>query len=253
MDVSYACEPGRADVPNDDFVLAAEGFVIVLDGATAPAGVDSGCVHDVPWLVATLATHLARILAAAPSAPLREALRSGIAATMATHGPACDLTNRDSPSSTVALLRTRDSAVEYLVLGDSSVVLETHAGRFEVAHDDRTDHLPSYTLEAVRAARNTPGGFWIAGADPAAAAHALSGALPAREVRRAVLLTDGAARLVERYGRTWPEVLDLAEKEGPARVIADVREAAAAAAAGTHRGKRFDDATVVLCRGFSRG
>jgi hypothetical protein len=250
MDVSYACLPGAAEVPNDDFVLAGERFVIVLDGATAPAGIDSGCVHDVPWLVATLASQLARLLATEPVAPLRQVLRSAILATMASHGSACDLTNRDSPSSTVAVLREHGGMLDYLVLGDSSIVLETHAGHIEVVHDNRTDFLPSYTREVVSAARNTPGGFWIAGSDPAAADHALTGSLPAGEVRRVVMLTDGASRVVERYGRTWPDTIELADKEGPARVIAEVRAGDAASPAGAYRGKRFDDATVVLCQGF---
>jgi hypothetical protein len=67
------------------------------------------------------------------------------------------------------------------------------------------------------------------------------------------MLTDGASRIVERYGRTWPEVLDLAEKEGPMRVITDVRDGDAATPAGTYRGKQFDDATVVLGQGFGDG
>src|SRR5258708_37486222 len=120
MEVSYVCEAASAQRPNDDFVLAAERFVVVLDGATEPVGVDSGCVHDVPWLVAHLATNLAVQLAREPQAELADVLRKGIAATMRDHAGQCDLRNPDSPSSTVAILRCTASAVDYLVLGDSA-------------------------------------------------------------------------------------------------------------------------------------
>jgi hypothetical protein len=36
------------------------GWAVVLDGATAPEGVDSGCIHDVSWLVSHLAAAITR-------------------------------------------------------------------------------------------------------------------------------------------------------------------------------------------------
>jgi hypothetical protein len=246
MEITYASQPGDPAIPNEDYVLATDRFVVLLDGATAAPGVDSGCVHDVVWLVGQLAGHLARCLTVAPAAPLREVLRSGIVATMASHGPACDLTNRDSPSSTVVLLRLGDDSVDWLVLGDSAAIVERRDGRLEVAHDDRTARLASYSREAVSAARNTDAGFWVASVEPSAADHALLGSVPRAQVSRVLLVTDGAGRLVERYGRGWLDALDLVDKHGPGRLIAEVRAGDAAAPAGT-RGKRFDDATVVLC------
>lgn len=63
MRIAYetAAAPGRPH--NEDFVVAGPDWVAVLDGATAPAGVASGCVHDVPWLVARLGGALAHRLA----------------------------------------------------------------------------------------------------------------------------------------------------------------------------------------------
>ena len=119
MEVTYICQAASARRPNDDFVLETETFVIVLDGATEPAGVESGCVHDVPWLVAHLGTNLAGLLVRDSRAALVDVVREGIAVTMRDHTGKCDLQNPDSPSSTVAILRCGAEVVDYIVLGDS--------------------------------------------------------------------------------------------------------------------------------------
>lgn len=248
MDVGYICEAASALRPNDDFVLAAENFVIVLDGATEPAGVDSGCVHDVPWLVAHLAANLAGLLVREPRAELVDVLREGIAATMRDHAGRCDLANRDSPSSTVAILRCGADAVDYIVLGDSAVVIEHGDGELLVAHDDRTAVLDDYTLAGVSRLRNTDEGFWIASNRPDAADKALAGSVPLRDVTRAALMTDGITRLVERYGRSWLDLLDRLDKQGPGQLVADVRAEELAVPPGTYRGKLHDDVTAVFCR-----
>src|ERR1051326_6465196 len=144
MQIAYATRAANPDVPNDDYVLAAETFALVLDGATAPAGIDSGCIHDVPWLTAQLASHQARLLAAKPELELRAVLRESIMRTRASHAYTCDLTNRDSPSSTSALARVRGDRFEHCVLGDSGVVIQHVDGTVTAIVDDRTSYLPSY-------------------------------------------------------------------------------------------------------------
>lgn len=247
MEASYICQAASDLRPNDDFVLAAERFVIVLDGATEPAGVDSGCVHDVPWLVAHLGANLATVLAQEPRVPLTDALRQGIVATMCDHGGKCDLRNPDSPSSTVAVLRCTADAVDYLVLGDSAVVVEHGDAGLTVAHDDRTAHLSDYTREGVSRLRNSDEGFWVASNRPDAADKALVGSIPLGDVTRAGLMTDGVTRLVERYGRSWLDLLEGMEKYGPRQLVADVR-AEELAAPDAYRGKLHDDVTAVFCR-----
>jgi hypothetical protein len=247
VEASYICQAASELRPNDDFVLAAEHFVIVLDGATEPVGVDSGCVHDVPWLVAHLGTNLAVLLAQEPHSALTEALRQGIAATMRDHAGQCDLRNPDSPSSTVAILRCTADAVDYLVLGDSAVVIEHGDAGLTVAHDDRTAHLTEYSLEGVSRLRNSGEGFWVASNRPEAADEALAGSIPLADVSRAALMTDGVTRLVERYGRSWLDLLERMEKDGPRQLVADVR-AEELAAPGAYRGKLHDDVTAVFCR-----
>ncbi|MEU6038969.1 protein phosphatase 2C domain-containing protein [Actinomadura sp. NPDC047616] len=245
MRITYASEatPGRL---NEDYVVAGPEWVVLLDGATAAPGVDSGCGHGPAWLVRRLAGGLAARLAVEDGAPLQDLLADTVKATGEAHAGTCDLDNPDSPSATVAMLRRRDGVLDWLVLADSPVLLQMD-GQVRVVHDDRVDRLPAYTVEAVRAARNSPGGFWVAGNRPEAAYEALTGEAPAERVRRAAVLSDGAARLVQIFGRTdWAGLLDLLDGAGPVELIRRTREAETTAT--IRRGKRHDDATAVLVR-----
>ncbi|MEV1178778.1 protein phosphatase 2C domain-containing protein [Nonomuraea sp. NPDC049784] len=246
-EVTYASRPG-SERPNEDLVIAGPSWIVVLDGATAAAGVDSGCVHDVPWLVARLGSALAAgLVADRPETSLTGMLEAAIETTMAAHSGTCDLDNPDSPSATVAMVRDVRGRVEYLVLGDSPVVFKPAGGGVKVVSDDRLEGLPGgrpYTVELVRRMRNAPGGFWVAGSRPEAARQGMCGAVA--DVRGVGVLTDGVARLVEWYGWSWGDLVTALEGEGPEAVIRAVRELERTR--GPVRGKRHDDATVAWGR-----
>jgi hypothetical protein len=248
VELSFATEPAPGRT-NEDLVVVSAGFAIVLDGVTQLPGLDSGCVHGAGWYVRALGAHLATALSDDPAVPLDAALTGAIRDVCARHASTCDLTNPNSPSSTVALVRERDEHLDYLVLCDSAVVFDGDDG-LVVVNDDRTGRLPSYDRESVAALRNRPGGFWVASTVPEAAAEALTGTLEVARVRRLLLCTDGASRLVEHFDRTWPEVFALAEAAGPGAVIDAVRAAEIESPDRiTHPArkiKKHDDATVVL-------
>lgn len=243
MQVSYATDAGTPGKPNEDYTVTGPDWAVLLDGATAPGGIDSGCVHDVPWLVRHLAQGIASELLVS-SLPLADILAIAITATCAAHAASCDLANPDSPSSTVAIARLRDGVLDYLVLGDTDLALRQD-GEIRVVHDDRTEHLPGgrpYSFELVREQRNQPGGFWVASTRPEAASYALTGS--AEGVSDAALLTDGVVRLVDWYGWQWGRVLGvLAYEGGPVALIQRVREAERDQ--GVPFGKKHDDATAV--------
>lgn len=248
MQVSYATVPAPGRV-NDDFVIAGERFVVVLDGATQVG--ESGCGHGVPWLVARLGTQLATGIVTRPGEPLDAILAAAIEQVRGMHANSCDLAHPDSPSSTVTMLRCDGGTVDHLILCDSPLVIETLDGALLAYVDDATAHLVSRTQDDVRKLRNRPGGFWVASTDPAAAEHALTGSVDAADIRRAALMTDGLSRLVDRYGWTWSRILDVAETQGPAAAVRAVRQAEHATEPGAFPGKRHDDATIALCRAFA--
>lgn len=250
MSVDYLSEPAPGPRVNEDLVIASNHFALVLDGASHAAGVDTGCIHDVPWLVRQLGSQVADTLLNDPAISLPDALATAIDGVRSRHADTCDLDNPDSPSATVALLRLRSDVVDYLVLADSPVILRHTNSDVEPIRDDRVDHLPDYSLETVRKSRNAPGGFWVASTSTEAAHQAVTGSTPVDSLTSAALLSDGVTRLVERHGWTWTQLLDtLTTDLGPQTVINAVRAADEQRdRLPTDRGKIHDDATAALCR-----
>ncbi|HEY6277458.1 MAG TPA: protein phosphatase 2C domain-containing protein [Streptosporangiaceae bacterium] len=241
-----ASGPGRA---NEDYVCSGADWAVILDGATAPAGVDSGCIHGVIWVVRRLTATLAARLVIGDQSSLADLLAAAIKDTVNAHASTCELGNPDSPSATVSIVRARGDALDYLTLGDSPIVIWHQGDSFTPIADDRTSHLPGgrpYTIELVRAHRNKTGGFWVASTNPDAAYQAISGSVPLAQVSEAGLFTDGITRLLDWYGYTWPVIFSSLRSEGPASLIALVR--------GAEReqphpyAKQHDDATAAYLR-----
>ncbi len=247
MQTIFATAAGDPDRPNEDIVVGGPNFVILLDGATAPPGITSGCIHDVSWLVRHLAGHLSRLLTIAPSGDLRGQVADAITRVCADHADTCDLKNPASPSTTLAALRTRGDTVDAFVLSDSPIILSDRSGIRPII-DDRPAQLPSYRPEDVRDQRNQPGGFWVASTEPQAAYEAVHETISAKDLRQAAVLTDGAARLVERFRLTdWHGLLKLLDTAGPNELIRQVRTAERTIAPPPgSRGKQYDDATAAF-------
>lgn len=249
MRVSWATELGLAERGNEDFVAAAAGAVVLLDGCGLPLGTELGCAHGTAWYARALGSRLlARMLdglAGPPAAPpvgppegryvpggrpLVNRLAGAVADVAAAHRGTCDLRNPSTPAATVVALRVRGETLDYLVLGDSTLLLQHTTGRLAVV---TTQVAPRY-----------------AAADPAVAQHAGTGSVPLRDLRRALLLSDGATRLVDVFGMLdWRELARLAEEYGPAALIERTREAERSDPRGERwpRGKIHDDATVAYC------
>jgi hypothetical protein len=245
MRITYATE-SAPDHVNEDYAICGNEWAVVLDGATAPDGVDSGCIHDVPWLVRHLAAAVTRRILL-DSVSLPDLLAASIEETRDAHADTCDLGNPDSPSSTVSIVRVQGDMADYLTLADSPIVIRAADQALTPAIDDRLAHLPGgrpYSLELVRSLRNKPGGFWVASTDPEAAYHAVTGSTPFGAGTEVGIFTDGVSRLVESYGYEWEHVFSILETSGPSGVIALVR---AAELERPLRGvKQHDDATAVL-------
>jgi hypothetical protein len=109
-------------------------------------------------------------------------------------------------------------------------------------------------VECERAARNQPGGYWIASHNPSAAFEAVQGTARIGQesgaVRRVALLTDGARRAVRPLGlyHSWDGLMRALVTEGPARCIEAVRGAEASDPDGRRfpRSTSSDDATALV-------
>jgi hypothetical protein len=268
--VTFASIPAKPDQPNEDFVAATPDAVVLLDGAGTPIGSESGCVHGVTWFVRRLGTALLSSLTSSDDSDLVQCVAASIRNVRSLHSGTCDMAHPGSPSATVVVLRVREHYVDYLVLADSVLVLDLpnelrvvsddHEARIGKRFRAEMDALPNGTpehaqahreyVERLRAQRNRPGGFWVASTEPEAAQHAIAGSVPRAQVRVVALLSDGASRLVDRFGlATWEDALKILESLGPSELLRQVRDAENSDPTGLRwpRGKAFDDATVACC------
>ena len=271
MRVEMAGEAQRPDRVSEDFAVATPEALVLLDGSSSPAAMESGCEHGTAWYARRLGVHLLARLVDRPDRTMAQCLGDAIAETASLHGARCDLAHPNTPAAMVVAVRRRGASLQYLVLGDSLLVLDRF-GSIAVIGDNqpfrageqlrREVHatVPGspervalhmrYAL-AVRAARNTEHGPWIAAALPKAADHAETGSVPLSELRALAALSDGASRYVERFDLGgWPEAMKLLDERGPAELLRRVREVEATdvVCARWPRGKARDDATALYAR-----
>ncbi|GAB2857762.1 protein phosphatase 2C domain-containing protein [Streptomyces deserti] len=257
MRTELVSDPGDPDRPNEDFASVGVpasgqgGSLVVLDGVTPPKD-GAGCLHSVPWFTARLGGALAELTVSLLDVPLVDALSRALARTAEAHATTCDLSHPRTPQATVVLARWSPDTVEYLVLSDSALLIESPDGTLTPVLDDRLSRLPRSALatDALVDAtvRNKEGGFFTAAADPSVARRAVTGTMPRGDVRALAALTDGATRWVETFREgDWGDCFTLLRKEGPRALVERVRalERADADRAFLGRSKRHDDATVV--------
>lgn len=255
------------DGPNEDWFIASDDLVIVLDGATIRT--DTGCIHGLPWYVHQLG---ARLFSAAQerNVTLPEAIEQAIAQVVDQHRETCDLTHPGTPSAAVGIARHTDERLEWASLGDITVLVDTITDGVQVTSDNRVSgtavaerrecdqHLlgTAEKMNAIQAmkphelaARNTEGGYWIASVLPEAARHAYTGSALLTEVWQYAVCSDGTMRAVDLGVVGEPAgVLRVLPHGGPKMLVEQVRAAERRDDLGRRvpRNKGTDDATVVF-------
>lgn len=259
----------RPDGNGEDRALVFANGVTVLDGATTHhPGIPTASGY-----VGTFGPELTCRLdyGIDPRAAVRETIRATAAKLHLQPGA--------SPSSTVAVVHVGPDTVTALLLGDSSVIVGTRDGNYEIRSDnrlhelstplsdqyrrrlaagsgyDRTHHEFLHKLQQhQRVHRNRTGGYWIAEADPTAADHALRFDYPRDSVAWVIVATDGARDPMEALGIEWPTVYR--QSSAGLRELLD-RCHAWEADIDPHgrllpRSKQHDDKTLAVIRLLSR-
>nr|WP_329101623.1 hypothetical protein [Micromonospora sp. NBC_01699] len=252
---SVAARTGRV---NEDFAGAVTTAAVLVDGAGIP-GTESICRHGVAWYASRLGGNLLGLLSLVPERSLSALLAEAIERVTDDHRSTCDVADPISPSAAVAILRLSDGHVDHLVLGDAVLVLDRTDGVPFVVSDPREviisrSYEPALAaapeggdeyhriLRRLRANRNRSGGFWVAKDEPRAADEAVTGRCSISELTGAVLLSNGASRMVDRFRLAdWPAVMAVLASSGPAEVIRRVRQAEA------YHAVAADDATIAHC------
>jgi hypothetical protein len=164
MQVAMATSPGHLGRPNEDFVGAVPGAVVLLDGAGI-RGTEAICRHGVAWYSHTLGAALLARMAYDGGTDLVAALADSIEQVAALHRHTCDIANPSSPQATVAMIRFDEDHTEFLVLADIFVVLALSHAEPQVVTDPREVDvrsectlplrgLPAGTLEYERELRS---------------------------------------------------------------------------------------------------
>lgn len=267
MNIAFETLGGSPERPNEDWVAANPTSVIVLDGVTAPRVVAPGCHHSVAWFTQNLGGRL--LMALDEGTGMTKALGDAIDQVADLHRDSCDLTSPGVPAAAVAMLRKAGNDLEWLVLADTAIVVDTLDG-LRVTCDTRVENAAPEALARTREAaigtpehqaavarmsveqlkmRNVPGGYWVAAADREAADNAFTGCVPVSEVRRVAIFTDGASRAVDTFGEMdWAACLDYLQEHGPRGLIRHVRQIEEGDPDGRKwpRFKKSDDATVAV-------
>jgi hypothetical protein len=261
--VAGAARPGGRGAGQDRWTATGSALV-VLDGATAVEPGTPPADAYVTELSAALSATLAN------GADTRQALRESITYVARR----LDLSAGTGPSSTVLLVQISGGVAELAVLGDSTAVIGLRDGRTDRVTDDRItrvapdlrrryrerlraghgfDETHAALLreiqQAERAARNRPGGFWVAEADPDAAEHAAVRRYPADHIAWCVLATDGAQRPYDYRQGDWSALR--ADVHPLRRCLDQLHEWEAHCDPDGRllpRSKRHDDKTLVVWR-----
>lgn len=194
---------------SDDKIFTTDNALIVLDGASAfrPVEVPASQYAE------RLGAGIRDALTVDPGADLKEAVAQSIKST----ADELQLTPEQSPTSTLAIARVYGDHVDILALGDTPVILPD-----EIIGDDRIDDLdlPERRQYRERLAngtgyddthkallrelqtkqlhqRNVPGGYWIAGTDPAAAEQAITAQRSVNGLDWLAIATDGAFNTIQ--------------------------------------------------------
>lgn len=254
---------------NQDVYAVLDRTIVVLDGASTYPTPTPG--RDGRWYARTLLNALRDRLPDHDSS-LASILADAIAQVRDDHQ-----LQPSGPSSTVLMTRTKDDALDILVLGDSTLVIQHVDDTCTALTDDRLAQVAVAERQAYlerlhngggydsqharlladlqaaqRLARNHPEGYWIAECDPEAARHAISRTLPIDQVQTLLLLTDGAAAGVTTYGApsTWPELFRELDLVRARQVLGDLHQLEETDPTGQRwpRAKPHDDKTAIVVR-----
>lgn len=249
------------DAHSDDKVFVTNNAIVVLDGASAFLSVPVAA----STYASTLGMYLARLLTETPDIELHELLRIGIQSTAKN----LDLSPGSSPSSTVTILRQRDTFIDLLTLGDNAIIFPdttiiddriNRVARIERSkyqnrlatggqYDDEHHNLLRQLQTVQRQNRNQPDGYWIAEADPNAAGHALTATRQVSSTPWAIVATDGAYNTMKYLHLINPGRLLAARHSYLAKVLQKCRTWEAEHDPDGHqlpRAKRHDDKSLAV-------
>lgn len=270
---------GRAQPANEDAAGAAGVLAWVIDGATDVVDRPlTGAATDARWAAETLDGILRDIAGAPPDdlvrlpAVMSERLE-GEFDRVATRRPAG---RHEHPSASVLVVRASGAGLEWVAVGDCTLLVETGMGVLRLGTEDKDAGDPWIAsaltafrasrgaataaegrahvwprITAARAAMNRPDGYGVLSITRTPDRFVKAGSVATGAAASALLASDGLMRIVDVFHRyTAAGLLAETGRRGVARLIAEVRAAECADRDCVRypRAKVHDDATGVLIR-----
>ena len=243
MQVTLASRRSPDATSNEDFIAATAACVVVVDGASVPPELGTGCAHGTAWFARRLGTQLLALVTSQPDHSPADNLAQAITDVAALHADTCDLDHPGTPSARSRSCASNQTPSTTWSWGtdDPAGAADRHPGDHRrpagtgrrpatrrdapAGHRHRSPRPSSAQLVTEqRRHRNHPNGFWVASTDPAAAHHALVDTVARESLHRAAVLSDGATRLVDRFGLVdWSSFLAVLAEQGPDAIIAQVQ------------------------------
>ena len=285
--LSAATEPG-ATINEDGYGLwpaEAPRAAWVLDGVT---GINDRPLlpgpSDAAWFVAQVQAALPPLLSRSPDLPIA-ALADLLVRELDKRQSAAWIDPRgadvwETPAASFVLVRLIGAEIEIARLGDCLVLLEGAGGAVTVMEHPVLEQIEAETrraildlrsagitdpqqvrakmipqLRAQRRRRNRPDGYGVLAAEHSCMPMMHVDRMPATNLRRVLLASDGYYRLVDHYNAmTDADLIRRTQADGAAALLQQLRaiEAADPRAASYPRLKIRDDATALLI-GISGG
>jgi hypothetical protein len=239
--------------PNEDYVWTDDGAAIVLDGATGLTDATyTDAESDGRWYVETLSHEIQQRIATEKSlARVVEASIGAVSDRFEELTGAEKPEKHERPSGAGAVIRWQGEMLEYFVLGDCSVILETEDGTIPVLGKgprdldnqvvDRIESIRAESTEPVsytevrervddmlvkhRRMMNEEDGYWTLGQTPEAVRYAQTNEIPKGEIEELIAFTDGFEVLVPTYNVfvDWEGLLQYISYNGLDRAIKTLR------------------------------
>ena len=266
-----------AGLINEDRAGTVGDLAWVIDGATDVVDVPlTSYPTDASWIAETLDTQLRNIAtpAATDLAQLPAALASRLESTFQRVAKRQPIGRQEHPSASGLIVRVEGTRLEYVAVGDCSLVLRTSSGVKRVGVDDfdagdvwvanavkeihgqHSDALPDQVRERLwpqlrnaRSAMNETDGYGVFSLTPPPAKFINSSSEAVLAGASVLLATDGLMRLVDVFRRyTIETLLEAASRRGLSTLLVEVRslESADAYCREFPRAKCHDDATGLL-------
>ncbi len=264
---------------NEDRAGAANDLAWVIDGATDVVERPlTSAATDADWIAGRLDAALSALAVSPPAglAQLPDMIATRLAAEFAREARRAPIDKTEHPSASAIVVRACDAGIDYVSVGDCTLLVEDAGGFVRVGVDEAAAGDPQLakalaalhakhggleaktarariwpSIKGGRAAMNEPGGYGVFSITPTPRHFVRAGQIAMPANGYALLASDGLMRLVDVFRLyTAHELFAAVRKDGLAPLLRLLREVERDDVHGHQypRAKINDDATGLLLR-----